>query len=261
MIAEARESILRKIRKLLALSKGGTTEEEAAQAARRAHELLAEHNLAMSDVEHDVERGDRVLDDTTVDGAREIWPANLWHATAMLHFCGYFYREVRAQDRTIGLRHVLVGRRHNVEVAKLTALYLVAAVGRVADEAARAVPADERRRFRASFRCACGHRLTERVHVLRGASASPRGADGSTTLPALLSLYQSERDANDALLRLHGIRLASPGRQDRLTHAGGADAGRRAAETISLHRQLGTTAPPPAAARSGHGAGQRELFA
>jgi hypothetical protein len=258
MIAEARETILRRIRKLLALSKGGTTEEEAAQAARRAHELLAEHNLAMSDVEQGVDGGDRVLDDATVDGAREIWPAQLWHATAALHFCGYFYREVREQGRLIGLRHVVVGRRHNVEVTKLTALYLVAAVARLADEAARGVPGDERRRFRASFRCACGRRLTERVRALRGSPASAPGSGPTTTLPALLSLYQYEEDANDAFLRRHGVRLVHPGRHDRLTHAGGADAGRRAADGISLHRQLGASGS--GAAAPARGTTQLDMF-
>ena len=260
MIAEARESILRKIRKLLALSRGGTTEEEAAQAAQRAHELLAAHNLEMSEVEQ-VEETDRVLDDGTIDGARDIWPAQVWSATAQLHFCRYFYTDQRDAGRLIGLRHSVVGRRHNVEVAKLTALYLVDAVKRLADEAAQAVPGDERRRYRESFRCACGRRLAQRLLELRAASATPDAAATRTTLPALPSLYRSESDANEAMLARLGIRLGGPVRQDRLTHAGGADAGRRAAETISLHRQIGTSASPPASAARGPEASQIEMFA
>ena len=259
MIAEARESILRKIRKLLALSRGGTTEEEAAEAARVAHELLAAHNLAMSEVEQ-VEETDRVLDDGTVDGARDIWPAQVWSATAQLHFCRYFYTDQRDAGRLIGLRHSVLGRRHNVEVAKLTALYLVDAVKRLADEAAQAVPGDERRRYRESFRCACGRRLAQRLLELRAASATPDAAATRTTLPALPSLYRSESDANEALLARLGIRLGGPVRQDRLTHAGGADAGRRAAETISLHRQIGTSAPPSAPVPRARGASQIEMF-
>ena len=260
MIAEARESILRKIRKLLALSRGGTTEEEAAEAARVAHELLAAHNLAMSEVEQ-VEETDRVLDDGTVDGARDIWPAQVWSATAQLHFCRYFYTDQRDAGRLIGLRHSVLGRRHNVEVAKLTALYLVDAVKRLADEAAQAVPGDERRLYRESFRRAGGRRLAQRVHELRAASATPDVAATRTTLPALPSLYRSESDANEAMLARLGIRLGGPVRQDRLTHAGGADAGRRAAETISLHRQIGTSASPPASAARGPEASQIEMFA
>ena len=259
MIAEARESILRKIRKLLALSRGGTTEEEAAEAARVAHELLAAHNLAMSEVEQ-VEETDRVLDDGTVDGARDIWPAQVWSATAQLHFCRYFYTDQRDAGRLIGLRHSVLGRRHNVEVAKLTALYLVDAVKRLADEAAQAVPGDERRRYRESFRCACGRRLAQRLLELRAASATPDAAATRTTLPALPSLYRSESDANEAMLARLGIRLGGPVRQDRLTHAGGADAGRRAAETISLHRQIGTSAPPSAPVPRARGASQIEMF-
>lgn len=260
MIAEARESILRKIRKLLALSRGGTTEEEAAQAAQRAHELLAAHNLEMSEVEQVVDTDDRVLDDGTIDGARDIWPAQVWSATAQLHFCRYFYTDQRDAGRLIGLRHSVVGRRHNVEVTKLTALYLVDAVKRLADEAAQAVPGDERRRYRESFRCACGRRLAQRLLELRAASATPDAAATRTTLPALPSLYRSESDANEAMLARLGIRLGGPVRQDRLTHAGGADAGRRAAETISLHRQIGTSAPPSAPVPRARGASQIEMF-
>jgi hypothetical protein len=260
MITEARESILRKIRKLLALAKGGTTEEEAAQAARRAHELLAEHNLAMSEVEQAVEQGDRVLDDDAVDGTRDIWPAQLWSATAQLHFCRYFYRDVHDHGRLIGLRHAVVGRRHNVEVTKLTACYLVDAVKRLAVEAARSVPGDERRLYRDSFRRACGQRLAQRVHALRTAATAPPPDAPRSTLPALLSLYRTESEANEALLAHLGFRLGGPARHDRLTHAGGADAGRRAAETISLHRQIGTSAEAPPAPPRARGTSQIEMF-
>lgn len=260
MIAEARESILRKIRKLLALSRGGTTEEEAAQAAQRAHELLAAHNLEMSEVEQ-VEESDRVLDRDSVDGSRDVWPAHVWHATARLHFCQHFYTEVPHDGRLIGLRHTVVGRRHNVEVTKMTALYLIHAVNRLATEGARLVPAEERRSWRDSFRRACGLRLAQRVHALHEASAAPAADVPRTTLPALPSLYRTEAAANAAMIARLGFRLSGPPRHDRLTHAGGADAGRRAAETISLHRQIGASAPPPVDPPRGRGASQIEMFA
>lgn len=245
MIAEAREKIIRRIRKLLALARGGATEEEAAQATRRAHELLVEHNLDLAEVDAAKDWGDRVLDRSTVDGSREMWPVYVWNATAWLHFCRYFYTPETDGGRRIGLRHNVIGRRHNVEVTKLTAQYLVATVVRLADEAGRAVARHERRSFRDSFRRACGRRLTQRVFAMRhdSTSAAPT-AERSGNLPALISLYEAETLANNALLARHGIELGGGGATfDRLTHAGGAEAGRLAAETIGLHCQVGARAP------------------
>jgi hypothetical protein len=98
------------------------------------------------------------------------------------------------------------------------------------------------------------------VHALRTAATAPPPDAPRSTLPALLSLYRTESEANEALLAHLGFRLGGPARHDRLTHAGGADAGRRAAETISLHRQIGTSAEASPAPPRARGTSQIEMF-
>ena len=243
-----RSAILRRIRKLLALAGGKGSEAEAAAAVTRAHALLAEHNLAEADVRDSVDSPtERILDDSTVDGARDLWPAQVWNATAMLHFCRYFYSEQFCGKRRIGLRHSLVGRPHNIDAAKLTARYLVDAVERLARESGRDRPQPERRSYQASFRCACGLRLAERIHARYrelATASEPASSLPCTSLPALLSLYVRERAENDALLSDRGIELgAGSASHDRLTHAGGAEAGRIAADSIVIPPRGSRPAP------------------
>lgn len=243
-----RSAILRRIRKLLALARGKGSEAEAAAAVTRAHALLAEHNLAESDVREPIDAPiQRILDDSTVDGSRDLWPAQVWNATAMLHFCRYFCSEQFCGRRRIGLQHSLVGLPHNIEAAKLTARYLVDAVERLARESGRDLPSPERRSYGASFRRACGLRLAERVHARYrelATASDPASSLPSSSLPALVSLYVRERIENDALLDQRGIQLgAGSASHDRLTHAGGAHAGRIAADSIVIPPRGSRPAP------------------
>ena len=207
--------------------------------------------------------GDRVLDESSFDGSRERWPVELWNATAQLNFCSYFCREHKDGRRRIGWQHSLVGRRPNVDVAKMTAQYLFDTVLRLTAEAGRTRPTCERRSYRDSFRRACGVRLTQRVQALRRESTSPAGPTPSHNLPALLSLYDGESLENRKFLDQQGIKLVEcQFLGDRLTHAGGAEAGRLAAESIGLHRQISATPSPRASGAADPGdSNQLELFA
>lgn len=158
----------------------------------------------------------------------------------------------------------MIGLPHNIAVTKLTAKYLIETVHRLAQEAGRAVRPRERRSYRASFRTACARRLAERMAALRRhpSPSMAHSANGRSKLPALLSLYDAESRANEALLRELGIDLTRGALRDRLTHAGGAEAGRLAAETIPLHPQMGVTTSGTARARSRAdvASGQLEMF-
>ena len=193
-------TVVGKVRKLLALARGGGTEAEAENAAQRAHTLLAAHNLTLADVAEKPAWGDRVVDRDCVDGSRELWPAQVWHATAALYFCEYFYARVLAPDdpeRLLGLRHNVVGRRHSVRIAKLMAEYLVDATNRLAREHGLRVQPEERRSYRKSFRIACAARLAARIWERRHVTeARPTPGPSDTTLPALASLYATEAKAN-----------------------------------------------------------------
>ena len=255
-------TIVCKVRKLLALAHGGGTEAEAQLAAERAHALLAAHNLTLADVSEKDRWGDRVVDRDFVDGSRDLWPADVWHATAALYFCEYFYTRIVDAGRPLGLRHNVVGRKHSVRITKLMAEYLVDTINRLAREHGLRVQAEERRSYRHSFRIACARRLSERLWERRRATEkSPTRGPSDTTLPALASLYTTEMKANRAMMDDLAIRLGHPEGGDRLTHAGGADAGAKAADQISLNPQLTADGPPPGRSKGPFGAAdQGALF-
>lgn len=254
----AREALIARIRKLLNLARGGSTEDEAAQAMRKAHGLLAAHNLSEAELREAPDSDDRVLDDSSVDGCRDLWTAYVWHASARLHFCGYFYRKEVDGERWIGMRHNVVGRRHNVAVCKLMSKYLVDTVVRLAQEGGAAIHPSERRRFRQSFRLGCAERLVERLEARRAEShGQPTVAPSGTTLPALAGVYDAEARENERLLQSHGISLGT-GRPGRHVHAGGRDAGRHAADHIGLDPQISGPRKPARAARDPR---QCDLFA
>ncbi len=237
--------IITRIRKLMSLANGGASEAEAEQAMKKAHALLAEHNLSIFDVskEEPANLEDRVIDSNDVDGINDPWRRSIWHATAALHFCKYFYspeHEMRRGVRKcVRIRHNLVGRPHNVLVTKLMVEYLINTVRRLAGEHTCDVPASARARFAHSFRVACTERLVDRIWERhRRSQFGPTAAHAGTTLPALRSIYASETDANQALLEHRRINLTTKGRRCRTTDVIGAEAGRAAADEIGLDNQV-----------------------
>src|SRR5262249_47246836 len=113
-----------------------------------------------------------------------------------------------------------------------------------------------------SFRIACAGRLCERLWERRRTTEkSPTPGPSDATLPALASLYTREANANRAMMDDLGIRLGHPEDGDRLTHAGGADAGARAADRITPAPHLqGASSPPPKSRRRPNTSTQGELF-
>jgi hypothetical protein len=78
----ADQKLLEKIRKLLALARDPSNEHEAALAAAKARELLAEHNLTLKDVEiGSIPSGERRVD---MGGRVERWIRVLARATVKL---------------------------------------------------------------------------------------------------------------------------------------------------------------------------------
>lgn len=244
--AESLNKIIVRIRKLMYLANGGATEAEAEQAMRMAHALLAEHNLSLTEIMKEASDtlGDRVIDSEYVDGVNDPWRRSIWHATADLYFCSYFYSPKyewrRGKQQRVRIRHNLVGKPHNILVTKLMVQYLVNTVRRLARESARNVPPCEHGSFENSFKVACAKRLVERIWDRRYQSEEhPTTAPCGTTLPALRSLYATEMEANQVMIEHKGIGLESKRSRCRVTNVLGADAGRKAAEDIGLDTQVG----------------------
>ena len=156
MTTKTENPIVDKIRKLMALSKS-SNEHEAALAAQRCQELLAEHNLSMAEI------GAAGESKTQVSGKREKTPhdksamykyqTELMEALAKNNFCMYWISEQwKADPKGSKLRyfhttdftdqnkyekgriakvHILLGREDNVMVTRMMYDYLVETMDRL----------------------------------------------------------------------------------------------------------------------------------
>src|SRR5215216_5589796 len=106
------ESILKRIRALLAMSRGNANEHEAAVAATKVQELLAQHNLDLADVEKRDAKGKVIEDGDLMTSSSNPWRRDLAFACARLYFCDYYWGHVyiKTPKRKTGY---IRGDKHN----------------------------------------------------------------------------------------------------------------------------------------------------
>ena len=238
--------VIVRIRKLLSLANGGATEFEAEQAMKKAHKLLAEHNISLPDISNvrDDDQEGRIVDSNERDGINDPWRRSVWHATAGLNFCQYFYSSIYDHDGErsgrIGIRHNLVGKPHNILVTKLMVHYFISTIRRLAREDVLNAPAWQKNPFENSFKVACSRRLVERIWERKYQSESNiEFVCSGNTLPALRSHYVMEEEANRSIIEKRGYKLKTSARRCRVTNVLGGEAGRKAADGIGLDTQIG----------------------
>lgn len=190
-------NVIDQIRKLRAVAEDpSTTEEEAAAFSAKVSDLLARHGLSMTDL-RETEKGE-------IEGHHwhtmylDPWRRQVIMAASRLYFCDIYLRKWldRSSNKTReGI--VIVGRPHNVEVAREMSEYLIATVGRLAKNYADA-NFDAHRTHRAvqiQFERGCGERVAARLRKLKEEQRSgapqrtPSGNPGN--LPAL---YDDEEE-------------------------------------------------------------------
>lgn len=108
------EKIIERIRKLMQLAGNNPSEAEREAAMRKAHQLLIQHNLNMTDVQETVETVSVYADDVAYKN--EPWRRVILTAIAKLYFCQIVF--------TIKVKKVqanFVGMKVDAEVAKVVA--------------------------------------------------------------------------------------------------------------------------------------------
>jgi hypothetical protein len=232
--------IIDRIRKLMAMATSAN-EAEAAAFAGKAQALLAEHNLSLDDIkgEEDDELG---MDISTLTDAYP-WRRPLADAVARMYFCSYAYGET-LKGRTKYDVHGFVGRKHNVEVAKLMFDYLWRAIDRMARDAAKKLPKKQQSPFRVSFRWGASRRLVDRIEERIGAAKSGLLiADSGSRLPALIDKYDAADAENtsalDAMAEVQQVPAAKPNILDPI----GGIAGMLAGGEIGLDTQIAGAGP------------------
>ena len=138
-MTEEKESVLKRIQKLLQMStENGASENEAMLAADKAQKLLQEHNLSIADIKDDSQVEPMESEDVEVD--RDLWKGYIRNATAKLYFCStYFTTKLDTHYKRVKVV-TFVGRKSNLMVATEMCKYFINTVERLADEEFREVP-------------------------------------------------------------------------------------------------------------------------
>lgn len=241
--------IIEKVRKLLALAERETTNEhEAALAAQRAQEILAEYNIELYEVKDHRQEAD--VTQSNVMTPVNPWQRRIRNAVATMYFCEYFYMTKNHFDEKTGQYkkaskrdyHCYVGEEHNIIVAQLMSEYLVQTGIRLMFNEQKQYPKSEHARFRKSFLNSYALVLRDRIwQRIRESKekATPMG-DGRN-LPALRSLYDDARERNRRYLANQGIHLRTAKGRSRSSHLGGSMAGAQAGRDVSLDQQVDGT--------------------
>lgn len=223
----ADQKILERIRKLLALGKS-SNEHEAKIAMERAHKLLAEHNLSIGAVEGAL---DDAGDGALVYGQGGPWARQVAGGIAKLYFCRFFFDTLTPGGRKDSL--VFVGRKTNVEVAKMVAHHVLETIRL---EAARQ-SSDEA--YRNAFRNGAGVRVRQRCEalVLEAMRGEVKAESGKALV--LASTYDREKALADRHIEKMGVKLHTPRSHMSSRSREGMEAGRALGDRVSLRPHIG----------------------
>lgn len=184
-----------KIKKLLAVGndeRGNETERET--ALRQAYALMAKHNIDLASIEafgHKVEE-ERINFES--DSWSWTWAKQTSMIIAELFFCKYY---TSYKINGVKCRHHFVGRESNAMTAAVMADWIVYSImkeGRKIHGGGNTSPGTR------AFAIGAMNALHVRVkQIIAQQSAQSEAAEPGTAL-VLASFYQTEADANDALL-------------------------------------------------------------
>jgi hypothetical protein len=236
MTDEMRDKMLERVKKLLNLAKNNSSEEEATAANEKAHAILAEYNLSMSDVQTTEIDRDEVETLGGLYTSVHPWRRPIARAVAEMHFCKYLYRNANGKQE-----HMFVGTKANATVASMMSTYLFETVDRLAYQGSKSVSTSQGSPFRVAFRAAAAGRLSDRIY--QRIEAAKRGGEVKVegkNLPALMSLYQKYDAATQAYVsKMYGKTKTSVAKLRTGLHQRGAAEGWAAGNSIGLDQQVG----------------------
>ena len=232
-MTEEKESILKRIQKLLRMSEeNGASQNEAMMAAQKVQELLQEHNLSLSDVD----KNDGVVEpigseDFEID--RDKWKSWISASTARLYFCTtYTHKKLDKETYQWSKVRAFVGRESNRKIAKSMCDYFIKAVERMAEDHVKKIPGSksEINRIKFNFMQGCALELSARIEEKYNNINGPDyygGIDNPNNLP---KLFRDENENNRNWLVKQGIKLRSTNSsirvKDRLAFNNGKESGK-----------------------------------
>lgn len=232
-----KEHVLSRIKKMLALANDAAASEgERDNALRMAHATLAKYNLSMAQVNATGSlTEDRVVGDFEL---REYaWMRSVAHAIGELFFCIMFYQKTQVKHA----RYTFVGKDSNARTAVEMTRFILSSIDRESIRQARNIPGESPRgNYWRSFCKGAAARVYQRCQELIHA-AQNQTAENATpgTALVLASVYQSERQANEIVLRDKlGIHLRTRTSRQQRPGFDGFMAGQAYGDRLQLNKQI-----------------------
>jgi hypothetical protein len=234
----------------LALAERGGTEAEAHAAMTAARNLLAKHNLTLSEVqEYGAEKEEEITaDESTPAPLRNTWwKDTIYCRVAELNFSNAFMRKRRGERF-----YVVYGRPSNIQVVHYVAQSLIRTGETLAIQESKA--AAQRmandgvelnvRAWVASFRIGYAQRIAERANEEIAKAKRGEVKDETGTALILSPLYDREKTAITAVMNNHGIKLGVSRSSVNIRSSRGYSAGREAANRANfVGNGLGSDGP------------------
>lgn len=183
-----REAIVARIQKILALAGNNPSEAERQVAMAKAHQMLAEHNLSLEEVEKST--ADPGVVHIIVKGRSGPWVKTVYKNVGLLYFCDYVFMNFGKETS-----HFFIGRESDVRVAHAIASWVSEAMWREGLRGKRETGSDNS--YLTSFLNVGSLRISERVRemIQRAREGNLQGSTGTALV--LASLYDQAVARND----------------------------------------------------------------
>jgi hypothetical protein len=229
----AQEKIIDRVKKMMALANcSGAAEGERDNALRMAYNLLAKHNLSMSQVEAHNSTPQEQRESQKATFVVYPWARQIAGLVGSLFFCNYYFmRSPNGKQAD----HVFIGKVSNVATAQYMSEFVVKSVCREAARLYGSAIAPEAR----CFAIGVVRKLQERVNEIKS-SLNKESATGTEL--ALINIDKAEKAANSLWLAEQGVKLrTSASRQKGVTDSDAFHAGKDFGAKVSLSPQVGAT--------------------
>lgn len=229
--------VMARVRKMMALANDAAASEgERDNAMRMAHATLAKYNLSMAEAEAAGEVVQEKRGPGTLQTRSRPWIRQCGGAIARLFFCEYFYIKTGQNH----MKSYFVGKESNVLTAIEITQYVVQSILKEGAARAKVEGFGHEVAWRVSFQKGATERVVARCYQLRAdAEKASKPAVSTGTSLVLASVYESERKANELVIK-DELKIKLVTAKSRETAPGdGYHAGLEYGDKVGLHRQVG----------------------
>lgn len=231
------ESIINKVRKLIALAGNNPNENERAAAMAKAMDMLAQHNLSMDTVDA-VDKQSEVVEEIT-KLSTDAWARYVIQAACDLYYCTFMlsgcYRTTSTGKWVKEFKPTLIGKPENIAIAVDVARWLIGCVRTESNKFSTSI-------LKRSFCLGAGMKLRARVEdILKEERAHALTMNGGTGTSLMVIRNKLQRLNHEYINEHHGDAVSKVGRRSNIDPMA-AIMGARFGDSVNLNRGSRTTA-------------------